>query len=284
MGEPTPFSVLLPVYGGDSPAYLRQAFASTVTDQTRRPDDAVVVQDGPVPHALDATLDELARDSPVPVTVVRLERNSGLGPALDTGLVACRHDVVARMDADDISVPRRFEVQLPLIEAGADIVGSALMEFVDDIGHIVQTRVPPLDPAWIRSAARFRDPFNHPTVVYRRRVVQAVGGYQHLPLMEDYLLFARMLAQGAEPANVAEPLVYYRIGAGAYARRGGRALLRSELALQRRFLELGITTRGQYVRNVVVRGGYRLVPEPVRRVAYRRLIARRGVPASSDGS
>ncbi len=282
MAEPLAFSLLLPVYRGDRPAYLRQEFASTVSDQTRRPDDVVVVQDGPVPDELARTLDELSEASPVPVTVVRLEHNIGVGPALDAGLAACKHDVVARMDADDVSVPHRFEVQMPLIESGADIVGAALMEFVDDIGHIVQTRVPPLDPAWIRSAARFRDPFNHPTIVYRRAFVQEVGGYQDLPLMEDYLLFARMLACGAEPANVGEPLVYYRIGAGAYARRGGRELLRSELALQRRFRELGITTRRQYVRNVVVRGGYRLVPEPVRRVAYRRLIARRGIPASSD--
>ncbi len=282
MAEPLAFSLLLPVYGGDDPAYLREAFASTVPDQTRRPDDVVIVQDGPVPAELAQTLDELSETSPVPVNVVRLEHNIGLGPALDVGLAACKHDVVARMDADDVSVSQRFEVQMPLIESGADIVGAALMEFVDDIGHVVQTRVPPLDPAWIRSAARFRDPFNHPTIVYRRAFVQEVGGYQDLPLMEDYLLFARMLAHGAEPANVAEPLVYYRIGAGAYARRGGRELLRSELALQRRFRELGITTRRQYVRNVVVRGGYRLVPEPVRRVAYRRLIARRGIPASSD--
>jgi hypothetical protein len=94
--------------------------------------------------------------------------------------------------------------------------------------------------------------------------------------MEDYLLFARMLATGARPANVADPLVYYRVGAGAYRRRGGRRLLRSELALQRRFRALGITTRREYVRNIVVRGGYRLVPMRLRRYAYRRLIARRG--------
>jgi hypothetical protein len=95
--------------------------------------------------------------------------------------------------------------------------------------------------------------------------------------MEDYLLFVRMLADGAKPANLAEPLVYYRIGAGAYARRGGWAMLASELALQRRFRALGLTSRRQYVRNVLVRGGYRLVPQRVRMVAYRRLIARRGV-------
>jgi hypothetical protein len=63
------------------------------------------------------------------------------------------------------------------------------------------------------------------------------------------------------------------VGAGAYARRGGTGLLRSELAIQRRFRELGFTTRWQFVRNVVVRGGYRLVPEAVRRFAYRRVIA-----------
>jgi hypothetical protein len=84
-----------------------------------------------------------------------------------------------------------------------------------------------------------------------------------------------MLDAGARPANLAEPLVCYRVGAGAYARRGGRRLLRSELAVQRRFRQLGITTRRQYVRNVVVRGGYRLVPEALRMHAYRALIANR---------
>lgn len=275
MPEP-PFSLLLPVYAGDRAEFLRRAFVSSVDEQTLRPDDVVIVQDGPLPDHLSQVCNELLETSPVPVNLVRLERNVGLGPALDRGLEECAHDVVARMDADDISLPRRFELQLPLIADGADIVGSALMEFIDDIDQIVTTRVPPLDPDWIRSAIRFRDPFNHPTVVYRRTMVQKVGGYQDLPLMEDYLLFARMLAEGAVPANVAEPLVYYRIGAGAYARRGGRTLLRSEWALQRRFFELGITSRAEFVRNIVVRGGYRLVPEPIRRVAYRRLIAHRG--------
>ena len=272
-----PFSLLLPVYAGDRADFLRRAFVSSVNEQTLPPDDVVVVQDGPLPASLNKLCDELAATSPVPVNLVRLERNVGLGPALDHGLEACAHDVVARMDADDVSRPQRFEMQLPLIADGADIVGSALMEFVDDVDEVVQVRVPPLNADWIRSAVRFRDPFNHPTVVYRRSMVQKVGGYQDLPLMEDYLLFARMLAEGAVPANVAEPLVYYRIGAGAYARRGGTALLRSEWALQRRFLELGITNRVEFARNIVVRGGYRLVPEPMRRVAYRRLIARRGI-------
>jgi GT2 family glycosyltransferase len=276
MGTGQPFSLLLSVYGGDRPDFLREAFHSSVQEQTRRPDQVVLVQDGPVGEELAGTIRELVETSPVPVDHVPLEHNVGLGPALDHGLAACRHEIVARMDADDISLPTRFEKQVPLVEAGADIVGSGLLEFGVSAEDVVGRRTPPTDPQEIRRVVRFRDPFNHPTVVYRRSAVQAAGGYTDMALMEDYLLFARMLDAGARPANLAEPLVRYRVGAGAYARRGGRELLRSELAVQRRFRQLGITSRTEYVRNVVVRGGYRLVPERLRTLAYRALIANRG--------
>jgi len=271
-----PFSLLISTYAGDSPHFLRLAFESSVQQQSRRPDQVVLVQDGPVPDPLAETINHLAATSPVPVQLVALEHNAGLGPALDRGLEACVHEIVARMDADDVSRPDRFEKQLPLVEAGADIVGSGLMEFGSSVDEVVGRRTPPVDPHEIRRVIRFRDPFNHPTIVYRKSAVLAAGGYTDMALMEDYLLFTRMLEAGARPANVAEPLVYYRVGSGAYARRGGRELLRAELALQRRFRRLGITTRGEYLRNVAVRGGYRLVPERLRKIAYRWLIANRG--------
>ena len=282
-----PFSLLISTYGGDRADFLRQAFVSSVQEQTRRPAEVVLVQDGPVDAELAAEIEHLVATSPVPVQHVVCPENRGLGPALDRGLAAASHEVVARMDADDISVPERFARQLPVIEAGADIVGSGLWEFTvdpDRPGDVVGRRTPPVDPGEIRRVIGFRDPFNHPTVVYRRSAVLAAGGYTHLALMEDYLLFARMVAAGAVPANRAEPLVYYRVGDGAYARRGGARLLRSDLALQRRFRQLGITTRRQYLRNVVVRGGYRLVPEHVRKVAYRALLANRSGAAGSGHS
>ncbi|HZC70253.1 MAG TPA: glycosyltransferase [Jatrophihabitans sp.] len=268
-----PFSLLLPVHGSDQVEFVRQAFHSAVQAQTLRPDHVVLVRDGPVSDALTQCIDELCAESPVPVVFVPLERNCGLGPALDAGLAASPHDVIARMDSDDISMPHRFAVQLPLIAAGADIVGAGLLEFGCDQDDIVGRRTPPCDPDDIARFARIHDPFNHPTVVYRRAAVLAAGGYGDLPLMEDYWLFARMLANGAKAANVAEPLVYYRVGAGAYQRRGGRKLLRSEMALQRRLRDEGFTSSGQYVRNVLVRGGYRLLPWWVRRAAYRVVVA-----------
>jgi len=267
------FSVLLPVWAGDRPDFLTEAFRSTVDEQTRRPDQVVIVCDGPIGAALSERIAELAASSPAPVDVVELPRNVGVGPALDAGLAACRHAVVARMDADDISLPHRFAVQLPIIESGIDIVGAGLLEFGTDPGAVEGTRTPPVDPDDIRARARFAIPFNHPTVVFRRDLVREVGGYTDFALMEDYLLWAKLIVAGAKVANVAEPLVKYRVGAGAYARRGGWRQLRAELALQRRFRRLGFTTRAQCLRNITVRGGYRLVPERIRRIAYRMVIA-----------
>ena len=274
-GHHQPFTLLVSTYAQDDPGYLHEAVLSSTTAQTRPPDEVVLVQDGPVPEALAAEIKHLVATLPMPVQHLALPKNIGLGPALDAGLAASSHEIVARMDADDVSLPERFERQLAVIEAGADIVGSGLLEFGASIEDVVGRRTPPTDPDEIRRVIRFRDPFNHPTVVYRRSAVLAAGGYTDMALLEDYLLFARMVEAGAAPANLAEPLVYYRVGEGAYARRGGTALLRSELRLQRRFRELGITSRAEYLRNVAVRGGYRLVPEGVRKVAYRRLLANR---------
>lgn len=269
---PLPFSVLLPVYAGDSPSFVRRAFESVTVDQSLQPDEVVVVQDGPVGAELAEEIAHLRDSTTVAVRVLQLEHNVGLARALDAGLAACTFDVVARMDADDIARPARFAEQLALIAEGYDIVGSAIQEFADE-RRPGAVRVSPGSPQEIERSARFRSPFNHPSVVFRREAVRAAGGYEDLPLMEDYWLWARMIAQGARGRNLPEPLVMYRVGAGAYARRGGANLLRSELELQRRMRRIGFTTRTQFARNLAVRGTYRLVPEALRRRTYRSLFA-----------
>lgn len=270
----TAFSLLLPVYAGDDAGQLSRAFTSAVDEQTRRPDEVVVVRDGPVPEVLQTLLDALVASSPVPARVLALPDNVGLAEALTAGLAACTHDVVARMDADDVALPERFAKQLALIEDGYELVGSGLYEFVDDEAVTIGVRTPPVGEEHIRRYARFHDPFNHPTVVYRREAVARAGGYVAVGLMEDYWLFARMLAAGVRAQNLAEPLVKYRVGAGAYRRRGGLHQLAAELRLQRLMRRARITSPAEAVRNVLIRGGYRLVPEALRKAAYRTLVQR----------
>lgn len=267
------FSVLLPVYGGDRADFLRRAFDSVTRDQHLVPTEVVIVRDGPVGAELQDLLEGLGTQTLVPTRVVELAENVGLARALEAGLEVCSHEIVARMDADDISLPERFARQVPLVEAGLDIVGSAIREFEED-EELGLVRTPPLTSPEIAARSRFVSPFNHPTVVFRKAAVVRAGGYESLALMEDYWLFARMVLAGARTENLPDWLVLYRVGAGAYGRRGGRAILRSEVALQRKFLEVGFTSRGQCVRNVIVRGVYRLVPEGLRRRGYRWFVLR----------
>jgi glycosyltransferase involved in cell wall biosynthesis len=265
---PEPFSVLLPVWAGDDADFLERAFASVTHEQHRMPDEVVMVQDGPVPEPLAARLKEVVAGSSVAVNLVQLPVNRGLGWALEAGLNAVEHDIVARMDADDISLPERFARQIPLLEHGLDIVGSALDEFGTDEHDRRGVRCPPATHDAILRFARFHSPFNHPTVVLRRSAVAAAGGYEHIPSLEDYWLWVRMLASGARSANVQDPLLLYRVGSGAYERRGGWRLARGELDLQVRMRRLGFTTWPQFGRNVAVRTTWRLIPVSLRRPLY----------------
>ena len=266
------FSLLLPVYGGDDPGYLRIAFESSTVGQTLRPAEAVIVQDGPVPEALAEELARIEAESPIPTCIVRLPENRGLAAALNAGLEACSHPVAARIDADDFSVPERFSRQWPLIEAGYDLVGTGMAEFEHDPEVTGALRVPPVGPERIRAHARTHNPFNHPTMMYRVAALERVGGYEPFGKMEDYWLGIRLIDSGARVENIAEPLVRYRVGAGAFARRGGWSEAVTEWRLQGAMLRMGFVTRAQFLRNVVMKGAYRLLPAGVKRVLFRRLV------------
>ncbi|MDO5700748.1 MAG: glycosyltransferase [Bowdeniella nasicola] len=268
-GVPHAFSVLLPVYAGDDAAHVERALRSVSRDQELIPDEIVIVRDGPVGPGLTTVLTRAAElAAPSRIRLVELERNVGLSAALSAGLEACTHDVVARADADDICLPHRFSTQIPLM-AGLDLLGSAIAEFDDDESRPGLVRAMPARAEEIRRVLPLRDPVNHPTVVFRASAVRAAGGYDDATAMEDYWLFARMIHAGARVANLPDVLVYYRVGAGAYERRGGTDMLRAEWNLQRAMFQAGFTTPLQALRNLVVRGGYRLVPAGVKRVAYR---------------
>lgn len=279
--EQPAFSVLLPVYAGDRADWLRRAYASITSEQDLPPDEVVLVRDGPVPEELEAVITRLREQSEVPVQYVPLPQNLRLAGALSVGLDQCSHEIVARADADDICFPQRFARQIPAM-TDLDLLGSAMVEFgaepqsgAAELQDLASTRSRPETAEEIRTYAAFHNPFNHPSIVFRKSAVRAVGGYQDMPLMEDYWLFVRMIADGARVGNVAEPLVAYRVGEALFERRGGLRALRSDLRFQRGTHALGITTRSQYLRNVALRAGYRLVPGRLRAWGYDKFVADR---------
>ncbi|MDP0276067.1 glycosyltransferase [Glaesserella parasuis] len=222
------FSVLMSLYFKEKPEYLTECFES-LKNQTVQADEIVVVFDGAITSELEQVMQNFAEI--LPLNIVRLEQNQGLGKALNHGLIHCRNEWVFRMDTDDICIPERFEKQIAFIEQNPDtiIFGGQIAEFGSDINDIVSYRRVPTETKAIVEFTQKRCPFNHMTVAYQKNAVLECGGYQDL--QEDYYLWIKLVALGKKVANLPEVLVYARVGNGMVGRRRGIAQAKAEWRL-----------------------------------------------------
>jgi len=267
-------SVLLPVHAGIDPVHFDRALTSMV-EQTHPADEIVVVEDGPLTDDLRSVIDRLAATDPHAV-VVRLVENSGAGVANQAGLQAASGTWIVKMDADDICLPHRIATQVAaLASSDADVCGAAMLEFEGEESNVVAIRRNPTSHDEIARRMRINNPVNHPTAVFRRDRALAVGGYPELRFMQDYDLFARMLADGARFINLAEPLVLFRADPGMFRRRRARAMFGYERILQRNLAGYGLISRRRAIINLVLRGGFRLLPPRLLRATYSLLFRRR---------
>ena len=267
-------------YQGTTVEELERSVAS-ITGQTRRPDELLVVVDGPVPPALDTAIDAAAAAHPE-VRVERLPVNVGSGLASARGLELATGDFLARHDSDDVSLPHRLERQLAAIEEhDLDLVGSAMLEFEGSPDHVVGVRTNPRSHDEIVARMRLNNPINNPTVVFRRQLALDAGGYADLRYMQDYDLFARLLAAGARAENLDEPLVLFNAGDGMISRRGGWRMIPHEWELQRRLRDTGTIGTVLLARNMVVRGAFRVIPPRLLKRVYAVLFrASHGTPVA----
>ena len=249
------FSIITSVYKNDKPEFVQVALDSMLVNQSVKPNEVVLVQDGPVPDGLSELLAEYESKYPEVMNVIRLEKNGGLGNALKMGTETAKYNLVARMDSDDICLPNRFEKQLEYFELHpeCDIVGGQMTEFIGEPTNIVGQRVVPTDNEAIYEYMKSRCALNHVTVMFRKEAVLRVGNYQDWFWNEDYYLWVRMMAGGCKFGNVEDVLVNVRSGADQYARRGGRKYYESEKGIQKLLLEKGMTSRGKYMKNVAIR-------------------------------
>lgn len=246
------FSVAMCVYGGDDPQWFAAAVDS-ILNQTAPPSEVVLVVDGPVPETLDVIIRGYEQN-PV-FRVVRLQENQGHGNARRASLAHCSNELVALMDADDLSVPDRFEKQLELFEAQpeTDIVGGIIDEFIDDPQQVVGIREVPCTDGEIKQYLKTRCPMNQVTVMFKKSSVDAVGGYVDWYNDEDYYLWVRMYLAGMTFANRPDTLVHVRVGKDMYRRRGGMRYFKSEAKLQKFMLKNRVIGFGTYAVNVAKR-------------------------------
>ena len=160
------FSVLMSVYYKERPDFFDLALNS-INNQTLFPTEIVLVEDGPLTSELEQVIKKYKRIWRDKLKIIKLTKNSGLGVALQEGTKHISTEWIARMDTDDISVPNRFEIQLEEVKKHPNyaIIGGQVDEFVNSTKNIVGNRKVPLDKLDIYNFAKYRNPFNHPTVI-----------------------------------------------------------------------------------------------------------------------
>lgn len=232
------FSVLMSLYFKEEVSNLEECLNSLFI-QTLLPNEVVIVFDGLLPESLVTVVESW--EELLPIKIIKLEKNVGLGNALNIGLEYCQYDIVARMDTDDICDEYRFERQILLFNENKKltICGSCIDEIEPSTGEFLSRRVVPLTHELILKEVVYRNPFNHMSVMYKKNAVLNVGSYQHLSGMEDWYLWLRLLSKGYLSMNIPESLVYARTGQDMLSRRSGLNYIKSEWELTRKKIDLG---------------------------------------------
>lgn len=248
------YSVLMSLYKKEHPEYFRAALDSMI-NQTVKPDEIVLIEDGPLTDDLYAIVDKYSSQ----LHIVVNRTNLGLGPALNKGLQACKNELVARMDTDDIAVSDRCEKQLQYFETNPEvtIVGGQIEEFIGSPSNVLGRRIVPETDDDLKAYMKRRCPFNHMTVMFKKSDILKAGSYQDWFWNEDYYLWIRLALEGFKFANLPYILVHARVGTEMYGRRGGDRYFKSEIGIQKLMLDKKIIGFHTYLINC----GKRLVVE-----------------------
>lgn len=227
LNGPPDVSCLMAAYWGDDPKHLKSALQSIV-EQAGVCLELVLVLDGRVSNETQEIVKGYCTSAVHSVTVVQTEENNGLASALNHGLAHCRGELIARFDADDVSDPTRLSKQLEYMKARpeVDVLGTSLT-LVDEHGAPVRKKHYPTSHSAIKRWFFLRNPIAHPSVMFRRAKVIAIGGYPTFRKAQDYALWGLCLVNGLYFNNLSQRLVQMRIGEGLADRRG-REYFRSE--------------------------------------------------------
>lgn len=268
------FTVLISVYKKENPIYLSECLDSVLSN-TVLPDEIIIVKDGELTAELDSVLDSYC-EADSTIKLIPLKENCGLGRALSEGLKYCSYDMVARMDTDDICASDRFETQLNYLQSHEEVslVGGYITEFIDDKANIVSMRKVPLSFEDIKVYSKKRNPVNHVSVMFRKKDILDVGGYQKVKDVgyEDYDLWIRLIMAGCVIENIDKVLVNVRVGADMYKRRGNKKRLKTALFFRKKLWKLHYYGFFSYVLYSAETIAFACVPSFVRKFLYKKVL------------
>ncbi len=266
------FSVLISVYIKEKPSNLNEALLSIYHNQFLKPDEIVLVKDGPLTMELDFVINQWEANLPGIFKIYALEYNSGLANALNFGLSKCNYDIVARMDSDDVSLPNRFFDQMYFLDSNPKIsvLSSYIEEYDSSMNFSLGIRKLPLCHSSIFNFAKRRNPISHPVVIFRKNAILEVGGYPVFNKAQDFALWSLLLVRGFKFANL--NVVHLKMRSGTLMmNRRGIDYLKNEYKILRFQKEIGFINLYDFIFNIFIRAFFRIQPNFIKIILYKLL-------------
>lgn len=272
-GNDYQYTGLMSVYVNESPQLLKRALNS-VLKQNYPPADFILVKDGQLTEELESVIrdeHQLFERADIHFIELKNSKNLGLGRSLNKGLKACKNELVARFDSDDLSLPQRMTKTIEWFREHPDtaIVGTQIYEYDHDEHYPFDIKQVPIDYEHIKKESVVRNPFNHMSVTFKKSVINKVGGYIDVPLFEDYYLWLRVIRAKYPVTNLEDVLVKAHVNREFAHKRGGMHYLKKELHFQNILVRDGFLNFPQYLCNVLIRGTIRLLPPDLLLVVYK---------------
>ena len=266
-------SVLMSLFIKENPVYFNRSLKSIWDDQIRKPDEVVIVEDGPITKELENVIALWQEKIPV-FKVIKLDNNSGLAAALNEGVKHCNCDYIARMDTDDISLPERFKLQEDYLTIHPEVVvlGGGMVEFNDEDGEL-QQRFMPLTTGDIKNAICKTSPFAHPSVFIKKSLFEK--GLTYNPKYRKYQdldFWFRILAARYEVANLDKVIIKFRKDPFMYGKRSKTAAIELKISLKGIHSLYGLFT-WRYI-YPLIHYVFRLLPPKVCLFLYKYIISK----------
>ncbi len=267
------YSVLMSVYYKENPSWFDNSI-SCMFNQTIEPSEFVLVEDGKLTPELNIVVEKYKNLYPDVMKIIKIEKNGGLGPALKLGVENCSHEYIARMDSDDYCEPSRIEKELNVFldNPSLGMVGTNVIEFIDTVDNVVSKVILPENQQEIINFSKKRNPFRHPSIMYKKSAVLSAGNYREYYLFEDFDMWVRMLRNGCECYNIQDFLTFMRISDDFYRRRGGLKYLKSIYKFKKEQYKVGYVSYFGFLKAFIPHAIVCLLPNMLRDVIYRKLL------------
>ena len=262
-------SVLISVYKSEKGAYINDALKSIWDDQSYKPDEVILIEDGPLTDDLYAVIRKWKDAMHNCLVIVKNETNIGLTKSLNKGIDVAKYDVIARMDSDDKSHPKRFERQIAFLKSHPEIsvIGGSIQEFNDDNDCIGIRHYPSTHTDVLKYICK-ASPLAHPAVMIRKHIFDNGIRYnEKYKTSQDLALWFDLIYHGYQIANIEDVILYFRHNEDIYKRRG-KEKAKNELKIYLKGIKqlYGLfTPKFAYP---IMRYLFRLTPTSIKRFIY----------------